>query len=131
MSKQTKQDLLSFILIAVFSFGFYPMVAASNIAFVAATFDRQQVKFYSPDQYHPNRNVFEISAWTNVREKISLQFWMRNPESGEKDPVMRMYVMYKGDPWIREVQEYRKITDLPRFMQDWSRVFFWRCAKIL
>ncbi len=130
MSKEARQDLISFILIAVFSFGFYPIVAASSIAFVASTFDRQQVKLYKSDEYRPFRQILEFAAWTNVDEAVSIQFWLKNPETGIEDPTMQLYVMYKGHTWTYESHRYKGILDLSDFLQDWCRVLLWREARL-
>lgn len=130
MSQKLKQDLLSFVLIAVFSFGFYPIVLASSIAFVASTFDRQQVKLYQPDQNHPNREILDFTAWTNIEQKVSFQFWINDPDSGIKDPTMKLYVKYNSDsPWA-EVHRYKSLLDLPKFVDDWCFIVLWRSFRI-
>lgn len=127
---QKKQDLLGFIILAIFSFGFYPIMAATSVAFVAATFDRQSVKYYEQTITFPNRQVLELAAWTNVQEKVSFQFWMNDPDTGIADPTMKLYVMYKDDPWTYESHRYKGFLDLPGFFQDWSRVLLWREARL-
>ncbi len=127
---QKKQDLLGFIILAIFSFGFYPMMAATSIAFVAATFDQQSINYYEQTKAFPNRQVLELVAWTNVKEKVSIQFWMKDPNSGATDPTMKLYVMYKEDPWTYESHRYKSILDLPKFVNDWCRVVIWRAARL-
>lgn len=124
-----KQGLLGFIILAMYVITFYPVIAATSVAFVAATFDRQEIKFYQPDTYNPYQQVLELVAWTEVREKVSFQFWMNDPDTGVHDPTMQMYVMYNGNPYKHEMHRYKSILDFPDFLQVWTRVLLWREAR--